>query len=144
MAQTRVGQPFAPTDVVWKGGVVRSLPYRDQRREYAKRSPIRRTTANSLSLAKRHLAQMPQVTVSTFRRFWVGRRVCDSPKAEFDGKTKTTDWSKLPHFPAPTSNGKGEGKWVNPDTFFDELPAVMKQVSPLPGEEPLYADREPA
>jgi hypothetical protein len=24
---------------------------------------------------------MLQVTVSTFRRFWVGRRVCDSPKA---------------------------------------------------------------
>src|SRR5262249_51906686 len=30
-------------------------------------------------------------------------------------------------------------KWVNPDTFFDELPAVMQQVPPLPGEEALYA-----
>ena len=28
---------------------------------------------------------------------------------------------------------------MNPDTFFDELPAVMKQVPPLPGEEALYA-----
>ena len=27
---------------------------------------------------------------------------------------------------------------MNPDTFFDELPAVMKQVPPLPGEEALY------
>jgi hypothetical protein len=27
---------------------------------------------------------------------------------------------------------------VNPDTYFDELPAVMKQVPPLPGEEALY------
>jgi len=27
---------------------------------------------------------------------------------------------------------------VNPQTFFDELPAVMKQVPPLPGEEALY------
>jgi hypothetical protein len=61
------------------------------------------------------------------------------PLSQFDGKVKTTDWSKLPHFPAPpSSGGKGETKWVNPDTFFDELPAVMKQVPPLPGEEALY------
>ena len=60
------------------------------------------------------------------------------PLSEFDGKMKTTDWSKLPHIPAPASSGKGETKWVNPDTFFDELPAVMKQVPPLPGEEALY------
>jgi hypothetical protein len=59
------------------------------------------------------------------------------PLSEFDGQMKTTDWSKLPHFPAPPT--KGETQWVNPDTFFDELPAVMKQVPPLPGEEALYA-----
>jgi hypothetical protein len=61
------------------------------------------------------------------------------PLSSFDGKMKVTDWSKLPHFPAPKSTGKGETKWVNPDTFFDELPAVMKEVPPLPGEEALYA-----
>jgi len=61
------------------------------------------------------------------------------PLPQFDGKMKATDWSKLPHFPAPQSSGKGETKWVNPDTYFDELPAVMKQVPPLPGEEALYA-----
>jgi len=60
------------------------------------------------------------------------------PLSQFDGKMKTTDWSKLPHFPAPKSSGKGESKWINPETFFDELPAVMKQVPPLPGEEALY------
>ena len=60
------------------------------------------------------------------------------PLSEFDGKMKIKDWSKLPHFPAPKSSGKGETKWVNPDTFFDELPAVMKSVPPLPGEEALY------
>ena len=60
------------------------------------------------------------------------------PLSEFDGKMKTKDWSKLPHFPAPKSAGKGETKWVNPETFFDELPAVMKQVPPMPGEEALY------
>jgi len=58
------------------------------------------------------------------------------PLSEFDGKMKTKDWSKLPHFPVPES--KGETKWVNPDTFFDQLPAVMKSVPPLPGEEALY------
>jgi hypothetical protein len=58
------------------------------------------------------------------------------PLSEFDGKMKTKDWSKLPHFPAPES--QGETKWVNPETFFDQLPAVMKSVPPLPGEEALY------
>jgi hypothetical protein len=60
------------------------------------------------------------------------------PLSEFDGKMKTTDWSKLPHFPAPKTSGKGETKWVNPETYFAELPAVMKDVPPLPGEEALY------
>ncbi len=60
------------------------------------------------------------------------------PLSKFDGQMKTTDWSKLPHFPGPKSDGKGETKWVNPETFFDQLPAVMKSVPPLPGEEALY------
>ncbi|MGD0230936.1 MAG: DUF1254 domain-containing protein [Syntrophorhabdales bacterium] len=60
------------------------------------------------------------------------------PLSRFDGKMKTMDWSKLPHFPAPKSDGRGETKWVNPETFFDELPAIMKSVPPLPGEEALY------
>jgi hypothetical protein len=61
------------------------------------------------------------------------------PLSQFDGKMKITDWNKLPHFPAPKSSGKGETEWVNPETYFDELPAVMKAVPPLPGEEALYA-----
>ena len=60
------------------------------------------------------------------------------PLSQFDGKMKITDWSKLPHFKAPESKGKGETEWVNPETFFDQLPAVMKSVPPLPGEEALY------
>jgi len=60
------------------------------------------------------------------------------PLSQFDGKMKITDWSKLPHFPAPKSKGKGEAEWVNPETFFDQLPAVMKSVPPQPGEEALY------
>ena len=60
------------------------------------------------------------------------------PLSEFDGKTKVKDWSKLPYLPTPESNGEGETKWVNPETFFDELPEVMRQVAPLPSEEGLY------
>jgi hypothetical protein len=75
------------------------------------------------------------------------------PLSQFDGKMRTKDWSKLPHFPGPKSSGKGETQWVNPETFFDELPTVMKSVPPLPGEEALYrwigsvvvaADKDPA
>src|SRR5271166_4961156 len=61
------------------------------------------------------------------------------PLSKFDGKMKTTDYSKLPHFPVPKENvPKGESKWVNPATYYDELPVVMKEVPPLPGEEALY------
>ena len=61
------------------------------------------------------------------------------PLSQFDGKMKTEDWSKLPSVPVPAGPpGKGETKWVNPETYFDELPAVMKEVPPLPGEEALY------
>jgi hypothetical protein len=60
------------------------------------------------------------------------------PLSQFDGKVKTKDWSKLPHFPAPKTESNGETKWVNPETYFNELPMVMKQVPPLPGEESLY------
>ncbi len=74
------------------------------------------------------------------------------PLSQFDGKMKTTDWSKIPNFPVPKSNDKGETKWVVPETFYDRLPGVMKLVPPLPGEEALYgwinsvfvaADRDP-
>ena len=60
------------------------------------------------------------------------------PLSQFDGKLKTTEWSKLPHFPAPPGPG-GETKWVVPEKFYDQLPGVMKLVPPLPGEEALYA-----
>ena len=60
------------------------------------------------------------------------------PLSEFDGKMKTKDWKKTPTFPAP-AGGSGETKWVIPEKFFDELPQVLKEVPPLPGEESLYA-----
>jgi hypothetical protein len=59
------------------------------------------------------------------------------PLSEFNGKMKTKDWKKTPAFPAP-AGGAGETKWVIPEKFFDELPQVMKDIPPLPGEEALY------
>jgi hypothetical protein len=59
------------------------------------------------------------------------------PLSQFDGTPKTVDWQKAPSFPGDT--GKEEVKWVKPETFFDQLPAVLDQVPPLPGEEALYA-----
>ena len=61
------------------------------------------------------------------------------PMSQFDGKMKTKDWSKLPSFPAPKEKPHTSANpWVNPATFFNELPMVMKQVPPMPGEEALY------
>jgi hypothetical protein len=59
------------------------------------------------------------------------------PLAEFDGNVKTADWGDTPSFPAPEV--EGENKWVVPEVYFDQLPAVMAAVPPLPGEEALYA-----
>jgi hypothetical protein len=59
---------------------------------------------------------------------------------KYDGKMKVNDWSKLPSLSSPTKDGgTGETKWVFPDTFFDELPVVLKDAPPLPGEESRYA-----
>jgi hypothetical protein len=60
------------------------------------------------------------------------------PLADFDGKRKTKDWSKLPAISAPQAEGGGETKWVVPDKFFDQLGTVLDAVPPLPGEEALY------
>ena len=63
------------------------------------------------------------------------------PLSQYDGKMKIKDYSKSPSFPAPPAQPnapKGESKWVNPQTYFEQLPVVMKEVPPLPGEEALY------
>jgi hypothetical protein len=57
------------------------------------------------------------------------------PLSQFDGKMKSMDWSKIPSVPLPAGP---PNKWVNPETYFDELPAAMKEVPALPGEEALY------
>lgn len=59
------------------------------------------------------------------------------PLAEYDGTMKSTDWSKLKKIPA-SATGDAESKWVFPEKFFDELPAVLDDAPPLPGEEARY------
>ena len=59
------------------------------------------------------------------------------PLADFDGKMKRRDWAKLPKFPSQ-SQGDAETKWVPPEKIFDELPAVLKDAPPLPGEAARY------
>lgn len=61
------------------------------------------------------------------------------PLTEFDGAMKSRDWSKFDSFPSPAGKSVGETKWVVPEKFFDELPLILKEVPPLPGEEALYA-----
>ena len=60
------------------------------------------------------------------------------PASRFYGKMQTRDWSSIRSFPAPPS-GSEEVKWVMPDKFFDQLPEVLDQVPPLPGEEAIYS-----
>ncbi len=60
------------------------------------------------------------------------------PLSQFDGKMKTADWKGLPTFPSESSGGE-ETKWVDPQTFFDVLPDILKEVPAMPGEEAIYA-----
>ena len=60
------------------------------------------------------------------------------PLSDFDGTMKSYDWNKIPKVAAAAS-GDAETRWVFPDKFFDELPAVLADAPPLPGEEARYA-----
>src|SRR5262245_7978459 len=60
------------------------------------------------------------------------------PLAEFDGRMKARDWRKIPDIPKP-AGGKAETRWVFPDKFLDQLPAVLADAPPLSGEEARYA-----
>jgi hypothetical protein len=63
------------------------------------------------------------------------------PLSQFDGKMKTKDWHKIPIVKRqgkPAKYSSTQPPWVDPATFFDHLPIVMKQVPPMPGEEALY------
>lgn len=60
------------------------------------------------------------------------------PLADYDGRMKRIEWDKLPKVPGAPP-GEVETRWVFPDKFFDELPVVLADAPPLPGEEARYA-----
>lgn len=60
------------------------------------------------------------------------------PLSEYNGHMKTTVWRELPVLPEQNKTDKEKG-WVNPEKFFDQLPAVLKEVKPLQGEEVMYS-----
>jgi hypothetical protein len=61
------------------------------------------------------------------------------PLSGFNGQAKTTDWSKTPVISTSRSGEQHEMAWVKPEVFFDQLPIILKEVPPLPGEEVIYA-----
>lgn len=60
------------------------------------------------------------------------------PLVNYDGRMKSIDWRALPKV-AGAPPGEEETRWVLPEKFFDELPAVFADAPPLPGEEARYA-----
>lgn len=60
------------------------------------------------------------------------------PLSEFDGTMKSVDWSTVKKVPA-SGDGSAETQWVVPEKFIDELPLVLADAPPLPGEEARYA-----
>jgi hypothetical protein len=60
------------------------------------------------------------------------------PLSEYDGNMKSMDWSQLPHAPSQ-STGEEETKWVIPEKFVEQLPEVLADAPPMPGEEARYA-----
>ena len=61
------------------------------------------------------------------------------PLSEYDGTMKSKDWAAIPKAPDTSGGGETETQWVFPEKFFDELPAVLADAPPLPGEEARYA-----
>ncbi len=60
------------------------------------------------------------------------------PLVDFDGKMKSVDWANLLKAP-PQAGGEEESKWVFPDKLVEQLPLVLADAPPLPGEEARYA-----
>lgn len=70
----------------------------------------------------------------------VVNRICVYPLADYDGTMKVIDYSKVPSFGGDgAADGDTETQWVDPNVFFDLLPAVLDEIPARPGEEALYA-----
>jgi len=65
-------------------------------------------------------------------------QVAAYPLDEYAGGMQTVDWSKARWLPDVTGKGR-RAIGVSPDDFLDLLPALLQDVPPRSGEEPLYA-----
>ncbi|MCA0403564.1 MAG: DUF1254 domain-containing protein [Proteobacteria bacterium] len=67
-------------------------------------------------------------------------QIVSYPLANFDGKMKMVDYSKIPTINTTSSNtNRGETKWVIPEKFFDQFKDILDNVSPLQGESSFYS-----
>jgi hypothetical protein len=64
-------------------------------------------------------------------------QVAAYPLNEYCGAMQTVDWSKARWLPDVTGKGR-RAVGVSPDDFLDLLPALLQDVPPRSGEEPLY------
>ena len=76
---------------------------------------------------------------SQTRHSGVLQQILVYPLAEYDGTMKSEDWSQIRKLPPKEAIGEAETQWVFREKFFDELPAVLADAPPLPGEEARYA-----
>jgi hypothetical protein len=65
-------------------------------------------------------------------------RIVVYPVSQYDGTMKSKDWTNILQGAAPPPSDE-ETQWVSPDRFVDELPAILGDAPPLPGEEGRYA-----
>lgn len=98
---------------------------------------IRSRTALSNAIPRVFMDDTPEDRVAIQS---VLNQVVAYPLKDYDGKLKNITWNEAPNIDVPQSDtSEGETKWVVPEKFFDEFPAVLAAVPPLPGEEALYA-----
>jgi hypothetical protein len=68
----------------------------------------------------------------------VTQQIMMYPLADYDGKMKSQDWTKVRNV-LSTTGGEEAVKWIVPEKFFDVLPLVLADAAPMPGEESRYA-----
>jgi hypothetical protein len=96
---------------------------------------LRSSTDGAFSLVRVFMADTPEDRAAIQPLI---NQILSYPLSQFDGKTKTKDWSKIPVVKKamqPAKYSSTQPPWVDPATFFDQLPQIMKEVPPLPGEE---------
>ena len=60
------------------------------------------------------------------------------PSSKYTGKWKTRDWTRSRWYPMVAAGNRLRCKWVEPETFFDSLEEVLKEIPPLPNEVGFY------